>query len=656
MNIEKFIYNRWLAIAASLFSGLVMLFTPYPHYNNVMTVLVLIWVTSLLKYELRFLTITKNLFLLIASYLLFMKRGLWQDEYLSMILLLPYLVMAMRRLNEVKTQKLELILFGLIASVGIYVNPIFIFIPIFFELMILSTKSHIGRFNNRNLIVIILSIILLSGLFLQLITYLTIDISWILFSTNRLIEGGVFGQDVIDGNPPLIWYLSYPVVFLSKATGLHTAIVFKITATTITLFILLWMSTLIKRALSDMNTNRNILLFVAAYVFLIASGTDMGQREYIALLFSLPYVAMAVGRLNGLRPTQKEAIIVGVITGIGFALKPYFLVVPLAVEFVIWSITRRFIYFLRSEIVVGIITIMIYGFTVLVFSPDYVFEIVPFVAKSYWAQNLPYLVLFPKIQASLIGLIIAAVLCKRLSTTPIPYIFTAIGFSFTASFLIQQKGFSSHQFPIHTLAIIALTALIMEGIQRSQILGWKTVRGSILLVATTLMLLLTTSFQRTQNWYYDENRVWIKENTFAWEIDQLTTLLNKYSPEDTFLSISAHPFPGFPTGLYVRPKWAGVDMVRRYIAAIMALRNFRSKGEVNSVLAELEKVERLRIMTEFKKKPVIVLANIHETMGQINTSSTLDFFLEDPRFQKIWSNYQELEPIGNTRVFKRVNE
>ena len=657
MNIEKLTYNRWSLITITLLSGLVMLFTPYPYYNNVMTVLVLIWVASLLKYELNFLALTKNVLLLIASCLLFMNRGFSQDDYLSIIWLLPYLVMAMNRLNGIKIKKNELILFGLIVSFGIYVKPIFILIPVFFEFMILSTKSHIGRFNNRNLIVIILSIILLSGLFLQLTTYLTTDISWILYSTKRLIEGGVFGQDVIDCNPPLIWFLSYPVVFLSEVIGLHPASVFQVITIIITLLTLLWMASLVKRAsISGMNTlfNGNILLLSAAYVFIILSSTDMGQREYVALLLSLPYAAMLIVRLNGLKPTQKEAILVGVIAGIGLAIKPYFLIVPFAVEFVVWIMARRLTYLLRPEIIAGIVTIIVYGVAVLVFAPDYIFEIVPLVAKSYFALNLSHSALFSRIQVSLMGLIIASVLCKRLSTTSIPYILTAIGFGFTISFLIQQKGFGYHEFPIRALAIIILTVLIAEGVQRSQTLGWKSVRGSMLLAVVILTALLAISLNRMQKWYYNENRVWIKENTFAWEIDQLTTLLNKYGSEDTFLSISAHPFPGFPTGLYVRPRWVGLDMMRRHIPAIIKLRDLELKEKARSVLSELEKFERYQITTEMVHKPAIVLVNDYDSnLGD----KLLDFYLEDLKFQDFWSKYQEIEPINNRiRVFERISE
>ena len=393
-----------------------------------------------------------------------MTKDLWQNEYLSLILILPYLVMAISRLGGVKSTRNEFILFSLIAILGIWIQPIFIFILIFFEFIGLSVKSHLNRINHRGLMVIMVGVIALSGFFLQLTTYLTIDIAWILDSTKRLVDGGVFGRDIIDCNPPLIWYLSYPVVFLSKITGLHSANVFHFTIIIVALLILLWMTSVVKRISSGINTpvSANVLLLAATYVFFVISGGDWGQREYIALLLSLPYMAMTAARLHGFKSKRKEAILVGITVGVGLALKPYFLAILFAVEFVVYIMERRLSSLLRPEVVVGVMTVITYWLIVLIFAPAYVFEVAPLALKSYWALDLSYSVMLGFLKASFMGLIVSALLCQRLSTTPISPILIAMGFGFTASFLIQKKGFSHHQFPIHALAIIALTVLIVE--------------------------------------------------------------------------------------------------------------------------------------------------------------------------------------------------
>ena len=575
MKVTAFHSQQWLAIVMMVLSGLIVLFTPYPHTGMAMAIPGLIWMASLVKHTPNFIAIATKISLATSCVFFMGNRAtsLGPEEYLALILILPYMVMTVARLNGVKPTRNKIILFGITAGMSLLLNPSFLAIPIFFELIALS------RSNNRWLMAIILATIALPGLFLQFTTYLHRDMAWILHSTKRLMEGGVFGQDVIDCNPPLMWYLSYPIVFLSEATGWHPANMFRITVALVTILVLLWMASI--RRTSSMTCTRwgaNTLLMATVYVFFVTSNMDMGQREYLALLFSLPYITMAATRLSGLSPTQSEALLVGIMAGIGIALKPYFLAVPFAVELVVWIIARRFSYFWRPEVVSGMVTMIAYGFVVLIFAPAYIFEIVPLVQKSYWASDLSYLSLFRSGSQSLMALTIAAFLCRRLSTTPMAYILIAAGFGFTLSYFVQKKGVNYHEFPIRALAIMALIALVVEGVQRSQTLGWRNIRGATLLALTILTFLLASDIQHVKEQYHSKKRLQTIEGSRGWLQGQLIETLNKYGPEKTFFAISTNMFPGSPTVLYTHPKWAGVDIVRRHMPAITKTTCQRTHG------------------------------------------------------------------------------
>jgi hypothetical protein len=65
----------------------------------------------------------------------------------------------------------------------------------------------------------------------------------------------------------------------------------------------------------------------------LAPGFSFGQREHACVLFGMPYLAAAVLRLQGGQISRKSlATCIGVLAGIGFALKPHFLAVPALVE------------------------------------------------------------------------------------------------------------------------------------------------------------------------------------------------------------------------------------------------------------------------------------------------------------------------------------
>ena len=68
----------------------------------------------------------------------------------------------------------------------------------------------------------------------------------------------------------------------------------------------------------------------------------------------------------------------------------------------------------------------------------------------------------------------------------------------------------------------------------------------------------------------------------------------------------------------------------------------------NSVLAELEMVERRQIMTALARKPALVLVS--------NRFDILNFYLEDLKFQELWSNYREIKSIGHIKVFEYVTQ
>ena len=650
MKPTNFINSQWLAMLAMVMSGFIILFTPYTYTGMLLTIPGLIWLTPFPKHTPNFRALTTNV-LLATSCVLFMgnyQSFLWKEEYLALLLILPYIVIAISRLNGVKPKRNEVILFVVTAAIGIWLKPSFIAIPLLVEFLGLS-QAKISQVKKRWLITFIGSAIAIPGLFLQFTTYLHRDMAWILYSTKRLMEGAIFGRDVIDSNPPLAWYLSYPVVFLSEVTGWHLANVFRSTVIAGTLLVLLWVASLVNRTPNIDRTPWSIngLLIGAIYVFFITSGLDMGQREYLALLLSLPYMAMAATRLDGFKPTQSEAILVGIIAGIGIAIKPYFLAVPFAIELVVWLIARRLPYFWRFEVIGGLITLITYGLTVLVFAPAYIFEIVPLIQKSYWAyERTSYLSLFRSGNGSFMALVLALFLCRHLSVTPLSYILIAAGFGFSLSYFVQKKGFYYHEFPIRALAIIALTILVVEGVQRSKIVGWKALRSSALLALFTLTFLWAVDIQRMKQQYDGKKRSWVSEKNRGLQ-DKLITALNRYGPEKTFLAISSNMFPGSPTLIYVRPQWAGIDIFRRYSPAISRLRAQGATATTNHSLAQLERAERHRIMIEMERKPVVVL---------IQDLEILEFYLEDPKFQKIWLNYREIKPIDSIRVFEQYSK
>ena len=587
--------------------------------------------------------------LLIAAIGLFIISSnitLLNTDYLSLIFILPYMNFYMDRLNGEKPNTITTLILGSILAFGIYLKPLYIVLFAFFEFILMK------RLYQRLFSFILISLMVGFGLFLNFSTYMYVDVAWVLESAQRILEGGVFGKDITNSNPPLIWYLATPIVFLSKLSQWHIETIFWPTLAAINIAILVWTSSLIKRSSILPSSLHITFLLSSFYVFFLLDGKSAGQREALALLFSLPYLSIAAAQLNGFKCSHTERIFAGLIGGIGIALKPYFLVVPFLVELFLWFKTKKFSHLRRSEFLTGSTTLFLYWILVLILAPAYIFEVAPLVYQSIDAWKLPYSDLLILGGASAISFFILAILCKKLKAPDFVYILTLAGCGFVVSYVVQAKHFNYHQFPLFAVAIIVFSLVIAENIHNHKSQLWAQKRHFIHIGLGLLMILLATNLEHAKIWYQFAN----KQGHSSWSLEQkqFIDLLGPYSSKDKFLAISVNFYPGFPTAIYVPPRWAGIDAHRLHMPAINKL---RAEKKHNSTLFQLEKAERNQIMQEIKQKPIIVLVqSTPNYAGSIKLSrfmNLLDFYLEDPAFQVEWANYKEIQKIGKFRVFKR---
>jgi len=66
------------------------------------------------------------------------------------------------------------------------------------------------------------------GLAMQQPTALNHDVAWVLDSSRRLLHGGEFGVDVVDSNPPLIWWISSIPMFVAEGLGVAPIPLFRV--------------------------------------------------------------------------------------------------------------------------------------------------------------------------------------------------------------------------------------------------------------------------------------------------------------------------------------------------------------------------------------------------------------------------------------------
>ena len=140
--------------------------------------------------------------------------------------------------------------------------------------------------------------LVLLGQGLQSHVHLNHDVSWIAHSARWLLQGRSFGTDVLDPNPPLIWWLSMPAAAIANAGLLDEA-----TAVQVVFWSYFLLSAvLLFRVLHDASPDERgaSIGWQASFIVMatLAPGFSFGQREYLSVLLAMPYLASATLRLQ----------------------------------------------------------------------------------------------------------------------------------------------------------------------------------------------------------------------------------------------------------------------------------------------------------------------------------------------------------------------
>ena len=320
------------------------------------------------------------------------------------------------------------------------------------------------------------------------------DCAWFLDATGRFLDGALLYRDILEINPPLAFYLTIPVVAAGRATGLSLAPVFLAYVSLLSGLsaVAVW-STLRRTALPA----SAVWAAFAGMLFacLVASNGTFGQREHFTLLSTLPYFALAVLRAEKGRCPTLLAVLVGVAAGLGFCLKPHFLLAPVGVE--VWLAYRgnaaRTL--LRPELAALAMTGVLYGAAIPLFTPDYLGIVVPLGRAVYdagYGATFLDLVLaaFPHALAlaALVGTLAAR---QEEKARDLLAVLGIAGTGFLAAYFIQGKGYAYHRVPAFGLLVVLCfvsAAVLGRGCLKPAIGRWRRLVFGTIAIATPLLL------------------------------------------------------------------------------------------------------------------------------------------------------------------------
>jgi hypothetical protein len=290
------------------------------------------------------------------------------------------------------------------------------------------------------------------------------DVAWQLWIGRQLNHGARLYRDIIEVNPPLWFWMAAPVDQLSTLMHLRSDHVLMVLVGCAAALSLVATDRLI-RFIEPLR--RTMLLAYATLILVAMPWVDFGQREHIALIGAIPYAALLAARRGGRRVPVGLAIAVGAAAALGFALKHYFLVVPVLLELWFFAGQPKKWRPFRPETLAILFVGLVYAAALLLAARDYFTTVLPMLLLAYGATGAKHVVdLFqPAVLTALvsIGLLLSNRRFLRSETLTFAAALTVAAVGFTISYFLQAKGWSYHSVPMLGCAALALAACFASG-------------------------------------------------------------------------------------------------------------------------------------------------------------------------------------------------
>ena len=474
-------------------------------------------------------------------------------------------------------------------------------------------------------------------MWLQLRTVLHHDPAWLIHGTEVFLGGGRLYQDVFEVNPPLIFYLTVPPVWLAGRLNLFDIDVFVIYVFALSAISLGLAWAVLGRESGLPRGIRAGLVPAATFALIVCPAERFGQREHLMVILALPYLLLIAARARRVGCSRGLAIPIGLLAGFGFALKPHFLLVPLAME--CWLALRSGAWrrALRPETVALAAVVLVYGLAIAVFTPGYLTVIIPFAISVYGAgygTTLP-MVLLQGETLLLPAIVLIHLAVRRHQRAPEAGDVLAIAACcFFVAYLMQMKGWRYHLYPVDAALFLLLASDVLQGLAA----GAAAPRLTGALGGLLAVLAADAGIGRYQASFRADNSFMTEMAPFVREVP----------PGSDIYVFAAGVFNGFPLVNYHRLGWSSRFDTLWLLPGLVA--QTRPSPRIERFLREAV-VEDLT-----KRPPALVFVDVARTKLRFGTRDFdyIRYFSADPRFAALWAGYEEIARVGEFLVFRRA--
>jgi hypothetical protein len=497
-----------------------------------------------------------------------------------------------------------------------------------------------------------ISLLLLFGvtavvLFAALRSPLKDDIAWLLYVARRWVAGRELYVDVIEVNPPLIIWISAIPLTVARWFSIAPQFVAMPAFAAIALGCAWWSACLL-RPFGGLFAARIPVFAVIGGVLLIIPAADLGQREHLLVAAFLPYLILFARTLAGGRghpqpggdqPAIITSLGVGVLAGLGCALKPQYGLVFAALEVVALSHRIRP---WRAAPIAAAATLTAYVALVACVCPAYLRRAVPMALALYGATDVSCRALLltsaPLLAAE--GLAIFLWWRHRRTVDNAGLLMTGMVFAAASSVIcfIDGKDWFYHRLPATVVTLLVLILWAASTLRRrtddqpARRVPWFELTAAGIMVG----LFCISAVQRLE----PEVRQAVEPQ--ATTVARLEALIRLHHAR-TYIAFSEWIALGFPVVNNTGVIWAS------RFDSMWALKGELWRAHIDPAASKEWPIAHWVAHDFIAGCPDIAVVDTREAgLNYIRVISA-----SEPSFARVWSRYKEIVAFDGLKVYKR---
>lgn len=520
--------------------------------------------------------------------------------------------------------------------------------------------SWVSPLSNRLLFLLSVALVATPGLVQVFFGTDDHDIGWLVYIAGRVLDGARLYVELVEANPPLIVVLNMPAALLSRVLGISDILAFELFVFAL-IAITLWLSARVLRRLVPASTDmvsRRLFLLLATFVLCAIPATSnvFAQREHILLVLLLPYLLAVAARATLIPLDPRTTITVGVLAGVGVALKPYFVIPWVLAEIYLALRVGPKRAWLRPENIAVVAVLVSYAIAVVVFTPDY-FGLVMILGAVY-GDFLPttYTSILTDWRALYVehALIVTWVTPSDNRTRELRKVLALVTVGFMLATLLQHKGWEYHWYPPLAGATLLLGVVLWDAVQSTKAKALCLRIGFVIPVAL-LALMAAKSIRQVQHSVNPEPGAPYMRDLIA----PMSRIIRDEPKGVSIAAFSSLPFPMFPAVNHTGARWA-IRFNHFWALSGPYAAQARSGSAIRyhrpDQMTPAERLVYDGAISDMLRNTPRLLFVLMPPNGSLPHPkfNYITYFSQDPRFARLMQHYKVIARVGNYLVYKYV--